>query len=166
VRSRTIWNQHAYHVTHVNEDGTIPQTSLWEKNWLAPELNNFRQNVPGDTDALSVPDTTAGASVFMTCNGAAADLHVDICNRGAAPQGAGVVVGFYVGGISVCETSTTQALAPDECQSVSCVWDDPPETSTQAIDVDVVANDGGAVSECKENNNAGVIQGVFCTPPQ
>ncbi len=25
VRSRTIWNQHAYAVTHVNEDGTIPR---------------------------------------------------------------------------------------------------------------------------------------------
>src|SRR6185312_15007558 len=33
VRSRMIWNQHAYAVTNVNEDGTIPKTSQWASNW-------------------------------------------------------------------------------------------------------------------------------------
>ncbi len=166
VQSRTIWNQHAYAVTNVNDDGTVPKTSLWKKNWLEPGLNNFRQNVPGTSDALAVPDTTAGASAFMTCAGAAADLKVAICNRGAAPQGAGVVVGFYVGTTQVCETTTSQALAPEECETVTCQWTTPPSSEPGKVDVTVVANDGGGISECKEGNNEGVIQGVFCKPPQ
>ncbi|MDP6935755.1 MAG: hemolysin, partial [Myxococcota bacterium] len=36
--SRTIWNQHAYHITNVNTDGTIPETQ--QENWLT--WNNFR----------------------------------------------------------------------------------------------------------------------------
>jgi hypothetical protein len=38
VPARRIWNQHAYHVTNVREDGTIPQ---FEKpSWEL--LNTFR----------------------------------------------------------------------------------------------------------------------------
>jgi hypothetical protein len=165
VRSRTIWNQHAYHVTHVNEDGTIPKTSQWQKNWLAPELNNFRQNVPGTPNGNAVPDSTAGAATFPNCSSNVATLEVEVCNRGSAPVGAGVVVGFYVASQQVCQTTTTSALAPGECAPVSCVWDSPPTSSATAVDVDVIVNDGGGVTECKSGNNDGLIKGVFCTPP-
>jgi len=90
---------------------------------------------------------------------------VAICNRGAAPQAAGVPVGFYVMGMQVCQTQTTTPLDPEECETVSCVWDTPPSAASGAVDVDVVANDGDAISECKEGNNEGVILDVFCTPP-
>jgi hypothetical protein len=40
IQARRIWNQHAYHVTNVREDGTIPQFEppSWE------DLNTFRTN--------------------------------------------------------------------------------------------------------------------------
>ena len=38
VQARRIWNQHAYHVTNVREDGTIPR--IMAKHWLG--LNTFR----------------------------------------------------------------------------------------------------------------------------
>jgi hypothetical protein len=41
--ARSIWNEHAYHVTNVGDDGTIPQGEA--PNWLDPALNNFRQNL-------------------------------------------------------------------------------------------------------------------------
>ena len=49
TRTRRIWNQHSYHITNVNEDGTIPQFET--PNWLVPGLNNFRVNafVPGES---------------------------------------------------------------------------------------------------------------------
>jgi hypothetical protein len=165
VRSRTIWNQHAYHVTHVNEDGTIPSSSQWQKNWLSPDLNNFRQNVPGTPNGNAVPDSTAGAATFPLCAANVAELRVDVCNRGSAPVGAGLVVGFYVDATQVCETTTTSALAPGECAPVTCLWSSPPTNEAAAVDVDVVVNDGGGVTECKGGNNVGVIEGVFCTPP-
>jgi len=40
IPTRRIWNQHAYSVTNVREDGTIPPTPI--KNWL--NLNTFRSN--------------------------------------------------------------------------------------------------------------------------
>ncbi|WP_375771107.1 FG-GAP-like repeat-containing protein [Archangium gephyra] len=45
VGTRGIWNQHAYSVTNVNDDGTIPAKPA--TNWLTPGLNNFRSNAPG-----------------------------------------------------------------------------------------------------------------------
>ncbi len=42
VRTRRVWNQHAYHVTNVNEDGSIP--AVEPTNWKQPGLNNFRIN--------------------------------------------------------------------------------------------------------------------------
>jgi hypothetical protein len=40
IPARRVWNQHAYHVTNVREDGTIPMAI--EKSWT--ELNTFRAN--------------------------------------------------------------------------------------------------------------------------
>ena len=40
--TREIWNQHAYHVTNVNSDLTIPAEQ--QPNWLTGGLNNFRVN--------------------------------------------------------------------------------------------------------------------------
>lgn len=165
VRSRTIWSQHAYHVTHIAENGTIPTSSAWDKNWLEPDLNNFRQNVPGNSNGAAIPDATAGANDFDSCQGGGALLEVAVCNRGAAPQGSGIVVGFYVDGNKVCETVTTDALDPEECEQVTCLWTDPPTSPTSAVDVDVVVNDGHGISECHEGNNLGVVMGVYCEPP-
>jgi len=166
VRSRTIWNQHAYAVTHVNEDGTIPQTSQWKDNWKEPSLNNFRQNVPGNQNGNATGDLTAGASHTYSCVGSTATLTAPICNRGADSVGAGLSVGFYVDGQKVCATATTIALAPDECETVTCAWDTAPENENSAVDVTVIPNDDGAYAECKDGNNEGILQGVFCTPPQ
>ncbi len=162
VRSRTIWNQHAYAVTHVNEDGTIPATSAWLDNWEQPELNNFRQNVPGTPNGQSTADPTAGAAQFNACGGGKAILNVAICNRGADAMGAGISVGFYDGSELVCETETTQALQPGECETVSCTWDTPPTTAATATDITVVANNDDSLTECKDGNNEGTISGVFC----
>jgi RHS repeat-associated protein len=50
IPTRRLWNQHAYHITNINADGTIPQ--IEQNHWLLPGLNAFRQNgfMPGDPD--------------------------------------------------------------------------------------------------------------------
>ncbi|AKT37943.1 FG-GAP repeat domain-containing protein [Chondromyces crocatus] len=166
VRSRTIWNQHAYAVTHVNEDGTIPRTSQWVQNWTVPALNNFRQNVPGNQNGTATGDATAGASISVSCGGTGATMRAPICNRGADSIGTGLSVGFYAGGTNVCATATSKALAPGECETVSCVWATAPTSQGAAVDVTVIPNDDGAYAECKPGNNEGLLRGVFCTPPQ
>ena len=165
VKSRQIWSQHAYAVTHINEDGTIPATQDWLRNWQQPGLNNFRQNVPGEPNGNAIGDATAGAESVYGCDGSNAVLQVDICNRGASALPPGINVGFYVAGSSVCQAQTSGAIEPGTCVTVTCEWSAPPSSSADAVDVDVVADDGGSVTECKEGNNHGTILDVYCQPP-
>ena len=67
-------------------------------------------------------------------------------------------------GTKVCETETMTVLFPDDCEAVSCLWSDPPADASAAVTVDVIADDGNAVNECKEGNNKGGIFEVFCKP--
>lgn len=161
VRSRSIWNQHAYAVTNVNEDGTIPKTSAWLKNWSQAGLNNFRQNVPGTVNAFDIGDLTSQVSATFVCKGTTAVLATPVCNRGTAPVGAEVSVGFYVGSIKACGAKTKGVLQPGACETVSCDWTAPP-TNTPGVDVTVVPNDDGALAQCDPNNDKGLVKAVFC----
>jgi hypothetical protein len=165
VSSRRIWSQHAYAVTHVNENGTVPKASAWKNNWDDPKLDNFRQNVPGSANGQAVGDATAGASKSFECAGDVVKLLVAVCNRGALPIGAGMPVGFYVGDTKICGAATTVALAPEECEIVACEWQGPPTDESNAVDVTVIADDGNTTSECKEGNNKGGVFDVYCKPP-
>ncbi|MBC8071072.1 MAG: VCBS repeat-containing protein [Deltaproteobacteria bacterium] len=51
IQARRIWNQHAYYVTNVREDSTIPATP--EPNWNS--LNTFRTNAQIEGGGLCVP---------------------------------------------------------------------------------------------------------------
>ncbi len=51
IQARRIWNQHAYYVTNVREDGTIPQKPV--DNWKA--FNTFRTNAQIEGGALCMP---------------------------------------------------------------------------------------------------------------
>jgi hypothetical protein len=63
VRTRRIWNEHAYHVTNVNEDGTIPKKEL--PNWKQPGLNNFRQNKQPGSE-FAAPDAIVALAPLCT----------------------------------------------------------------------------------------------------
>ncbi|MBL9105542.1 MAG: VCBS repeat-containing protein [Myxococcales bacterium] len=51
IQARRIWNQHAYYVTNVREDSTIPQFPV--NNWES--LNTFRTNAQIEGGALCDP---------------------------------------------------------------------------------------------------------------
>ena len=57
ANTRRIWNQHTYHITNVNEDGTIPRVE--QNNWQTPGLNNYRLNTfaPGEGRGLDLQVT-------------------------------------------------------------------------------------------------------------
>jgi hypothetical protein len=166
VPSRAIWNQHAYSVTNVNENGTVPKTSTWSANWTTKGLDNFRENVPGNPDVKAAPDLTAQAGPNFACNGGSAVFAAPVCNRGTAPVGAGVVVGFYSGsadgGMKLCSATTTTALQVGQCEAVSCAWASPPTSAASAVNVTVVANDGNGTPVCDDKNNVGLVESVYC----
>jgi hypothetical protein len=52
IQARRIWNQHAYYVTNVREDGTIPQVPV--DSWTA--LNTYRTQAQIEGGSLCKPD--------------------------------------------------------------------------------------------------------------
>jgi hypothetical protein len=51
IQARRIWNQHAYHVTNVREDGTIPQFE--PPHWHT--VNTFRTNAQIEDGSVCIP---------------------------------------------------------------------------------------------------------------
>ncbi len=100
VRTRRIWNQHAYHVTNINEDGTVPKRE--EANWLNKHLNNYRANVQPSVNFA--PDFVAGDFSFDNKSGCAktageqstVGLTATILNNGSLSVSAKVAASFYV----------------------------------------------------------------------
>ena len=117
VRTRRVWNQHAYHVTNIEEDGTVPAQEV--SNWTVPRLNNFRQNVQPEGE-FSAPDLIV--SVYSECFDGLRS-HATVRNIGQAAVPAGVFVGFYEGdpdqgGTLLGSGVTTKPLYPAEAQEV------------------------------------------------
>ena len=161
VSSRPIWNQHTYSVTNVNDDGTIPKTGDWKKNWTTSGLNNYRQNKQGTVQAKGFPDLTSKLSAQCIPGGLKAK--VTVCNRGAKPAPAKINVAVYAGGTPACAAVTSGALPAGKCTLVSCEIKPMP---TGPVNLKAVADDDGtgtgAVWECNEKNNGSVLKGVTC----
>jgi hypothetical protein len=161
VNTRTIWNQHAYAVTNVNDDGTIPSGVSWLRNWTVSGLNNFRQNSPGDGQgATRIPDLTI-RQVKAVCNGANPSIVAEVCNRGTEPVADGLEIAAYGPGPALaCVMTTTSILLAGQCVTVNCSW------PNGMGDVTVVVDDHGDGSsqnlECREDNNTATLVDVHC----
>jgi len=120
VRTRRIFNQHTYHVTNIEEDGTVPVRET--PNWTVPTLNNFRQNVQPE-GLFDAPDAVL-ADLFAITSGCPSEigLSVRVVNRGAAGMPAGIPVTFYrdeAGTRTLLGRAfTTRALLPGESEVV------------------------------------------------
>lgn len=162
VGTRTLWNQHAYSVNNVCDDGddacTPPSTygeipAVPRDNWSVPWLNNFRQNVQGE-GIFDAPD--AVVSLQVTCDMPPV-LRAFVRNIGAALLPAGVVVGFYERGASgdvmLGTGTTTTALFPGQAGIVSLTapsGTDPTSTFVARIEIDPAMR---TFRECREDNN-------------
>ena len=163
--SRPVWNQHAYAVTHVGDRGEIPRTSAVRPNWREPGLNNFRQNVQGDLDALGLADLTAASEVgplMVLCEpGMVATLPAQICNRGTLPLAAGTEIAFRLGavdGAELCRAPVPVALTIGMCTEVTCTGTLP----ASSVDLFVVVDPDGLTEECWEGNNFATLLDVEC----
>ncbi len=158
VRTRRIWNQHTYHVTNVEEDGSIPTNEV--ANWSVESLNNFRQNVQPEGE-FSAPDLVVSVSGICSPSEFAAVARVRNLGRASVP--AGVPVGFYegdpsAGGTLLGTEATAKVLYPAEAEDVVL---DLPDASDAIRNGDVqvwaVVDDGGGQhpwAECRTANNS------------
>ena len=156
VRTRRIWNQHHYHVTNVNEDGSIPTQEM--QNWLADGLNNFRQNVQPQGE-FSAPDLVV--DLQSLCMGGY-EVYARVRNIGQASVPAGVLVGFYdgdpmLGGNLLAQGVTTKTLYPAEAEKVPLDGNLVPQAIQDGDqDLWVVVDDGMPEHpwhECRSDNN-------------
>jgi len=163
--SRPVWSQHAYAVTHVGDRGEIPMTSAVAYNWRDATLNNFRQNVQGELDALGLADLTAaseeGPLMILCETDGTATFPAQICNRGTLPLAAGTEIAFRfdaMDGPELCRAPVPVALTVGMCTEVTCTGTLPSEM----VDLYVVVDPDGLEEECWEGNNFAVLEDVRC----
>ena len=102
VPARKIWNQHAYHVTHISESGDVPIDE--PEGWISigsRSYNAYRAQPPsyGIAPDLQLEElrATAGASCDEQAgSGGPVNLSVTVYNRGEVQVGAGLEVTFWV----------------------------------------------------------------------
>lgn len=165
--SRNIWNQHAYNITNILDDMTIPKTEDWIQNHMSvdPRLNNFRQNVQGKRGRNVAPDITGRFTKDgNTCSqsGGKISLGAVICNRGTKMVASQMPATFYLlddDGTTrtkkLCTSYTSENVPIGGCLPVSCTINDSSEVLYKKIVM--VANDDGdggrTTVECNEDNN-------------
>ena len=172
VNARRIWNQHAYHVGNVTDDGKIPPNGspgCVEKSWLTH--GTYRLQLPPAGSFYGLSDLTAtviGTEVRpgATC-GIELAVEARVGNAGEIPPGRSFDVWLYegdpaAGGVPKTAVTLT-GLEPGAWADVSLVilLRNPGEYFV------VVDDDGaglGVVGECREDNNSCAVQ-VDVVPP-
>ncbi len=162
VNTRRIWNQHAYSVTNVNDDGTIPTKPA--TNWRTPGLNTFRSNSQGvgTTSPFAASDLQVVSGVTATCNPAtlAVTLKASVRNAGDAAASAGLKVAFYRGAPGSGGTLLGVATVPNVLPAGGEATVELTLTNVpggQAVVYAVADDDGtgtGRETECREDNNS------------
>jgi hypothetical protein len=152
VGSRKIWNQPNYHVTNVNDNGSIPQYE--SPSWLLNNTYMCQSAVAPTSNPYLTPNLT---SSYMRIEqaGASLNLAVRVGNGGAVASGPTVTVSFYdgdpsSGGMVIGTASTTRALNPGDYQDVIYSWTG---GSLGLHHIYAVVDAANAISECRKDDN-------------
>lgn len=167
VRTRRIWNQHAYHITNVGSDGSVPSPE--PASWIAPEgLNNYRQSNQG-AGVFNAPDLQVSLEASLANCPAKVALRAFVQNKGTIGVAPGAKVRFYRGdappaGTFIAEAVTTTALLPGQYELVTVDYAVMPQETVMSfyVEVDKDDMDEGNLNECLEDNNVAQLGGVQC----
>ena len=169
VPTRTIWNQHAYHISNINEDGTLPEPGL-ASSWLSH--NTFRQNLP-DFDPFLAPDLQAEwIGVQLEECPDVLILEGKVCNGGLL-WSAGIDVRIFdgLGQPVTCSGGMIldKSLESGECTQVLCRVEEPGLSIQDGNDFtlcvdgfDASCAGPGWSNECDETNNKSVTDISVC----
>lgn len=171
VATRELWNQHTYHITNINDDGSIPSDE--QNNWET--FNNYRQNVMTGGSVFAAPDLTSTFIGIDQANcPASSGIVARIGNGGSNIAAAPVKVAFYegqpeAGGTLLGVLQTTGDLMPGQYEdmtfAISPVVEGP---RTICISADDDGAGAGSINECNEMNNRRCVEvAALCNrPPQ
>ena len=166
VRTRRIWNQHAYHITNVAADGALPRVE--NSSWGSSGDRTYRVSSQG-AGVFNAPDLGVDLEISTTACPFALLLRARVTNKGALGVQAGIAVEFYRGqsatGSFLGQKPTAGSLLPGQSEVVE--WRFPILDEQPPFDF-FVRVDGGAeqslsvVLECDESNNVASAGGVRC----
>jgi hypothetical protein len=164
--ARTVWNQHAYSISNINDDLSVPTTAT-------PGFtthNTWHSGIAGTGEAV-LDDLEIEIAEVCTdeCGQGVVYVTVRLRNRGAESIGAGLSVALYarIGGSNVLLTTTTSADPIDSGMSsagVVLTVDADDLAGADAL-VAVIDDDGtgtGVIAECAEQNNDFTWSGDLC----
>ncbi|MCA9520212.1 MAG: VCBS repeat-containing protein, partial [Myxococcales bacterium] len=169
VNTRKVWNQHAYHITNINDNMSVPPIEPFD----ATKVNSYRQNVQGQT-LFNAPDFTAAKlDVFAGMCPTKLVFAVTVVNQGSRATIAGLPVAFYVGtaptGTLIGVTKTKKIMPPGASETVVFEWNIPQALQGSTFDVFArIDDDGtgnGTENECEnggEDNNVVSLTGIKC----
>ncbi|MBQ9395272.1 MAG: VCBS repeat-containing protein [Proteobacteria bacterium] len=186
VSSRNIWNQHAYNIINVEDDGKVPTAKQWLDNWNLksdklikdsetehrPQYNNYRLNKQGLYGAGTVPDITGRFIAGSICGKTEDNRHVisgKLCNRGTKPVSTNLPATFFYydatkpenRGEKICTSYTNTIVGVGECAQVGCKVDDDDFQNLAGKKVIMVTNlDENyqpTTVECNSDNNTDII---------
>ena len=163
VNTRSVWNQHSYHVTNVNIDGTLPYPE--PNSWAPGQSNSYRQNVQG-RGVFSAPDLTACEvkADLTDCHKGKATATVTVYNGGALVVKAGVDVAVYAEGAAgtklVASAKTSKALQPGDSEQIKVDWAAP--SPSAPVKLRAVLDEKGLVGDCHPENNVVESEMLSC----
>ncbi len=152
--ARPLWNQHAFSITNINDDGTIPARP--EPSWLVH--NTYRLNALSRGQSLGQPDLALFDLRLDTSD--QSTLRLTAINRGLADTSSETIVRFYDGTNNsgrLLGSVTLPIMETGKSINVSLTNVD---AKSLGENVYAVVDDLGAVTECVENNN-GISAQVF-----
>lgn len=153
--ARQVWNQHAYFITNINDDLTIPANPT--PNWQL--YNNFRSGAISRQIGANLPDGTLDLDVCLTeCEQNTVKFAVQVGNQGMGPLLSGTQLLAYTD----FDTLVTVKAIPDDI---------PPMEVSEPIEFEVDADKiiNGVlrvnldVDDCGDGNNWILTDQAGCT---
>jgi hypothetical protein len=170
VRTRKVWNQHAYHITNITADGTVPGPE--SPSWIPPAgFNNYRQSNQG-AGVFNAPDLQVSLEASLAPCPSGVQLRASVQNLGSLGVAAGIPVTFYAGqsaaGAFIVTKLTQGVLLPGQYEVVTADYVVPVGATQLSFYVVVDADEqgNGTENECLEDNNGAGVDDVSCPDVQ
>jgi hypothetical protein len=166
VSARPIWNQHAYFVSNVEDDGTVEYGKPNYRPYYTSNLNNFRNQAPGRFGAKKAPNlfVSAGEACQEGCGDI--ELWVQVANEGAFitvdPTTSLSLYGEKGARRTLLETRELgRAVGPGEKTAgfrfEVAGWDAYDQLVVVVDDPEATPSGWGSAKECNESDNSAIV---------